>query len=285
MMSSYFTEWWLSNSKGLRSKNLWKHLPVCYFVYKVLATVVKLGFLPKMLTGKEKVLWKLICHRFSSKIMWSIVCLFCLFVLGWKSLLIIWGHITTVPACNSVTLTKVLPHRNAMSQTQDMTPHPVNIYRHKADLSLCYSLMLNVTLEYTTTNFNVFGVTQSGNPPLTFHPPPPRMLNFMMLVLWLSATSSVESIPYPTVITISTPLYWLLINIINIRFYIGLIRNIQLYQCLKQLQNIYFVCSLIQSITLFIFIHLRQLPVLYQYVFCLFCFCFVFFVIVFWGCF
>ena len=34
------------------------------------------------------------------------------------------GHITIVPACSSSTLTNVLPHRNAMPQTQDMTPHP-----------------------------------------------------------------------------------------------------------------------------------------------------------------
>ena len=29
----------------------------------------------------------------------------------------------TVPACSSGTLTNVLPHRNAMPQTQDTTPH------------------------------------------------------------------------------------------------------------------------------------------------------------------
>ena len=48
-------------------------------------------------------------------------------------------HIEKVPACSSGTLTNVLPHWNAMLQTQDMTPHPVtiNIYRHGADL-LCY---------------------------------------------------------------------------------------------------------------------------------------------------
>ena len=55
-----------------------------------------------------------------------------------------------VPACSSDTLTNVLPHRNAMLQTQDMTPHPVTVYRHGADLSLCYPLMWNVTLEYYT---------------------------------------------------------------------------------------------------------------------------------------
>ena len=43
---------------------------------------------------------------------------------------------STVPTCSSGTLTNVLPHRNAMPQTQDMTPHPVTVYRHRADLSL-----------------------------------------------------------------------------------------------------------------------------------------------------
>ena len=32
-----------------------------------------------------------------------------------------------------------------------MTPHPVTGYRHRVDLSLCYSLMWNLTLEYTAT--------------------------------------------------------------------------------------------------------------------------------------
>ena len=43
--------------------------------------------------------------------------------LGLTSLLNICGHITTVPSSSS-TFTNVLPHRNAMQQTQDMTPHP-----------------------------------------------------------------------------------------------------------------------------------------------------------------
>ena len=48
-----------------------------------------------------------------------------------------------VPVCSSGTLINVLPHRNAMPQTQDMTPQPVTVYRHGADLSLCYLLMWN----------------------------------------------------------------------------------------------------------------------------------------------
>ena len=70
------------------------------------------------------------------------------------SLLNIWGLIATVPACSSGTLTNVLPHRNVMPQTQDMTPHPVTVYRHTIGPSLCFPLVWNVTLEYTTTHFN-----------------------------------------------------------------------------------------------------------------------------------
>ena len=73
--------------------------------------------------------------------------------LGLTSLFNIWGHIATVPACSSGSLTIVLPHRNAMPQTQDTTPDAVTVYRHRDDLSLCYPLMWNVTLEYTATHF------------------------------------------------------------------------------------------------------------------------------------
>ena len=114
-----------------------------------------------------------------------------IFVFGLTSLLNIWGHITTVPACSSGTLTNVLPHRNAMPQTRDMTPHPVTVYRHGADLSLCYPLMWNVTLEYTATHFNVLGETRPGNPSPTFHTQQ-RTLNLIHL-WWLAVGSSVES--------------------------------------------------------------------------------------------
>ena len=53
-------------------------------------------------------------------------------------LFICWGrgHITTVPGFISGCLTNVPPHRNTMPQTQDMTPHSITLYRHRADLSL-----------------------------------------------------------------------------------------------------------------------------------------------------
>ena len=111
--------------------------------------------------------------------------------LGLTSLWNIWGHITTVPACSSGTLTNVLPHRNAMPQTQDTTPHPVTVYRHGANLSLCYPSMWNVTLEYTATHFNVLGETRPGNPSPTFHTHQ-RTFN-LMLSWWSTVASSVES--------------------------------------------------------------------------------------------
>ena len=72
--------------------------------------------------------------------------------------------IATVPACSSGTLTNMMPHRNAMPQTQDTTLHPVTVYSHGAYLSLCYPVMWNVTLEYTAIHFNVMGQTRPGNP-------------------------------------------------------------------------------------------------------------------------
>ena len=75
-----------------------------------------------------------------------------------------------------------------------MAPHLDTVYRHRVDLSLCYPLMWNVTLVYTTTHFNVLGQTRLGNPYPTFHTHQ-RMLNFMMLVWWQSVGSSVESLP------------------------------------------------------------------------------------------
>ena len=94
-------------------------------------------------------------HPKNTRISHYIKCLFVCF--GLTSLWNIWGHIATVPACSSGILTNVLPQRNVMPQTQDTTPHPVTVYRHGADLSLCYPLMWNVTLEYTATHFNVMG--------------------------------------------------------------------------------------------------------------------------------
>ena len=79
-------------------------------------------------------------------------------------------------SCSSGTLTNVLPHRNVMPQTQYMTPKPATAYRHRADLSLCYPLIWNVTLEYPTTHYNVLNpgpvvckfITLSAGPQLLF---------------------------------------------------------------------------------------------------------------------
>ena len=108
----------------------------------------------------------------------------------------LWSY-RAMSVCSS-TFPNALPLscRNAMLQTQDMTPYPVTVFRHRADLSQCYPLMWNVTLEYTTTYFNVLGQTRSGNASTTFHTHQ-RTLNFMMLIWWLSVRSSVDSVPYP----------------------------------------------------------------------------------------
>ena len=77
-----------------------------------------------------------------------------------------------MPTCSSGTLTNVLPQRNAMPHTQDMILYSLTVYRHRANLSLCYLLMWNVTLEYTTTHLNTLGQTRSGNPsPTSTHTP------------------------------------------------------------------------------------------------------------------
>ena len=88
-----------------------------------------------------------------------------------------------MPACSSGTLTNVLPHRNAMPQTLDMTPHPITVYSHGADLSLCYPLMWYVTLEYTATYFNVLGETRPGKSfPDLLHTPANAPLDAVMVV-------------------------------------------------------------------------------------------------------
>ena len=86
--------------------------------------------------------WQTLCVRFTVIIGWSnrkklmFVHWIVKGCLGLSSLLNIWGHIVTVPACSSGNLTSVLPHRN---------PH-VTLYRHRTNLSLCYPCMWNVTL-------------------------------------------------------------------------------------------------------------------------------------------
>ena len=69
-----------------------------------------------------------------------------------------------MPACRFDTLTNVLLHWNAIQQTQDMTPHPVTVYRHRADLAMYYPLMCNVTPEATNFYIIVVGLTQPRNP-------------------------------------------------------------------------------------------------------------------------
>ena len=69
-----------------------------------------------------------------------------------------------LPACSSGTLTNVLQYRNAMPETQDMSPHTVTAYRHRTDLSLYYPLMWNVTLELRNYPFKCIGSDPSSYP-------------------------------------------------------------------------------------------------------------------------
>ena len=64
-----------------------------------------------------------------------------------------------------------------------MTSHPVTVYRHGADLSLCYPLVWNVTLKYTATHLNVFGLTRPGNPSPTLHTPANAQFYAVMVVV------------------------------------------------------------------------------------------------------
>ena len=88
-----------------------------------------------------------------------------------------------VSACSSGILTNVLPHRNVMPQTQDTTPHHVTVYRQGANLSLCYPLMWNITLDYTATHFIIWGKTRPGNPTPTFYTTSKRSTDSGMVVV------------------------------------------------------------------------------------------------------
>ena len=85
---------------------------------------------------------------------------------GLTWLLNIWGRSFTVPACSSGTLTNELPHRNAMPQTQDITPtlsQYTDIGRTCCAIHWCGTSLWNTQLP------TVLGQTQSWNPSATFH--------------------------------------------------------------------------------------------------------------------
>ena len=103
--------------------------------------------------------------------------------------------------------TNVLPNRNVNTadtehdtplshtiQTQNMTPHHVTLYRHRAHLSLCYPLMCNVTLEYPTPI--LMSWVTSDREILTRPSTHQWMLNLMMLIRWKSVRRSLGSVPY-----------------------------------------------------------------------------------------
>ena len=72
-----------------------------------------------------------------------------------------------------------------------------NIYIQRADPSLCYPLMWNVTLEYITNHFNVLGHIQIGNSSPTVQHIPANAQIDDAVIWWSSVRSSVESVPYP----------------------------------------------------------------------------------------
>ena len=104
---------------------------------------------------------------------------------GLTSLLNIWGHITTVPACSSSTLTNVLPHMNAIMQTQDMTPYSVMVYRHRADLSLCYLIFIDVELHMGMHNYPAICVRRRGEL-FTFSTSLKPLHGFASKLVWMS---------------------------------------------------------------------------------------------------
>ena len=138
-------------------------LIVLVYIFQVACLVVSMDYI-RVTEKQHPQLWQGPSGELSKATFLSISILFC-FVFGLTSLLNIWGHIEKVPACSSGTLTNVLPHRNAMLQTQDTTPHPVTVCRLGVDLSLCYPLcypLWNVTLECTATHFICLGSDPTG---------------------------------------------------------------------------------------------------------------------------
>ena len=61
-------------------------------------------------------------------------------LLGHNVVLNIGDHFVTVPPFTSGT--NALPHRNAMIQTHGITLHPVTVYIHWTNRSLCYPSIL-----------------------------------------------------------------------------------------------------------------------------------------------
>ena len=105
-------------------------------------------------TCTDYIKWVVQCHV--GLLVWS----------GLTSLLNILGHVATQCYFDQCAATQECHAADTGHET-----HPVTVYRHGADLSLCYPLMWNVTLEYTPVaiHFNVFGKTRPGNPSSTFH--------------------------------------------------------------------------------------------------------------------
>ena len=88
-----------------------------------------------------------------------------------------------VPACSSGALTNVLPHWNALLQTQDMPFHPVTVCRHGADLSLCDSLMWNTGIHNYPYQCLVSDLTLKFFPDLPHTPSNAQLYDVVMVVV------------------------------------------------------------------------------------------------------
>ena len=130
---------------------------IIHSIYCILSVKSKLFHLlfqcPKTGLFGNIVLW----NWFQTKLNLNIIRV-CLFIS-----LDLTSHIAMVPACSSVTLTIVLPHRNAMLQTQDMTPHLSQYQTHGRYIDV------ELTQEAITTHFNFFGLTRPKNALLSSH--------------------------------------------------------------------------------------------------------------------
>ena len=81
---------------------------------------------------------------------WLSICLFLL----WFN--VIFKHLRSSQRCLLVAVVTMCCHI-WMPCRRHRTWHPVTVYRHRVDLSLCYPLMWNITVEYTTIHSNGLG--------------------------------------------------------------------------------------------------------------------------------
>ena len=108
---------------------------------------------------------------------------FC-WLVGLTSLLNIWGHITTVPACSSGTFTNELSQKcHAADTGHDTQPYHSIQTQGRPIVVLSIDVERHTGIHNYGTHFNVLGQTRSRNPSPNFHTHQ-RMHNSMMLIWW-----------------------------------------------------------------------------------------------------